>query len=61
MTYGVFRHRALLVSWSSATCCCATVVAMFGVLWIFLGPLLMLSIFAFVFGQIFPGTLAAAA
>lgn len=27
--------------------------AMFGVLWIFLSPLLMLSIFAFVFGQIF--------
>jgi lipopolysaccharide transport system permease protein len=27
--------------------------ALFGVLWIFLSPLLMLSIFAFVFGQIF--------
>jgi lipopolysaccharide transport system permease protein len=27
--------------------------AMFGVLWIFLSPLLMLAIFAFVFGQIF--------
>ena len=27
--------------------------AMFGVLWIFLSPLLMLAIFAFVFGHIF--------
>lgn len=27
---------------------------MFGVLWMFLNPLLMLAIFAFVFGQIFP-------
>lgn len=28
--------------------------AMFGVLWIFLSPLIMLAIFAFIFGQIFP-------
>lgn len=28
--------------------------AMFGVLWIFLSPLLMLAIFAFIFGHIFP-------
>lgn len=27
--------------------------AMFGVLWIFLSPLIMLAIFAFIFGQIF--------
>jgi lipopolysaccharide transport system permease protein len=27
--------------------------AMFGVLWIFLSPLLMLAIFAFIFGQVF--------
>ena len=53
MTHGVFRHRALLVQLVKRDVLLRYRGAMFGVLWIFLSPLLMLGIFAFVFGQIF--------
>ncbi|MCO5097912.1 MAG: ABC transporter permease [Rhodocyclaceae bacterium] len=47
------RHRALLGQLVKRDVLLRYRGAMFGVLWIFLSPLLMLAIFAFVFGHIF--------
>lgn len=49
----VCRHRYLLGQLIKRDVLLRYRGAMFGVLWIFLSPLLMLAIFAFVFGQIF--------
>ena len=53
MMTGLIRHRALLGQLIKRDVLIRYRGAMFGVLWIFLSPLLMLAIFAFVFGQIF--------
>lgn len=47
------RHRHLLGQLIKRDVLLRYRGAMFGVLWVFLNPLLMLAIFAFVFGQIF--------
>jgi lipopolysaccharide transport system permease protein len=49
----LFRHRYLLGQLVKRDVLLRYRGAMFGVLWIFLSPLLMLAIFAFVFGHIF--------
>ena len=49
----LFRHRVLLGQLIKRDVLIRYRGAMFGVLWMFLSPLLMLAIFAFVFGQIF--------
>lgn len=49
----VWRHRYLLGQLIKRDVLLRYRGAMFGVLWIFLSPLLMLAIFAFVFGQVF--------
>ena len=49
----VWRHRYLLGQLIKRDVLLRYRGAMFGVLWIFLSPLLMLAIFAFIFGQIF--------
>ena len=49
----LFRHRVILGQLIKRDVLMRYRGAMFGVLWIFLSPLLMLAIFAFVFGQIF--------
>lgn len=53
MTTGFARNRVLLGQLIKRDVLLRYRGAMFGVLWIFLSPLLMLGIFAFVFGQIF--------
>ena len=50
---GLARHRYLLGQLVRRDVLLRYRGAMFGVLWIFLSPLLMLAIFAFVFGHIF--------
>lgn len=50
---GLVRHRYLLVQLVKRDVLLRYRGAMFGVAWMFLGPLLMLAIFAFVFGHIF--------
>lgn len=50
---GVVRHSGLLWQLVKRDVLLRYRGAMFGVLWVFLSPLLMLAIFAFVFGQIF--------
>ena len=50
---GLTRHRYLLGQLVRRDVLLRYRGAMFGVLWIFLSPLLMLAIFAFVFGHIF--------
>lgn len=50
---GLARNRALLGQLVKRDVLLRYRGAMFGVLWIFLSPLLMLAIFAFVFGHIF--------
>jgi lipopolysaccharide transport system permease protein len=50
---GLVRHRYLLGQLVRRDVLLRYRGAMFGVLWIFLSPLLMLAIFAFVFGHIF--------
>jgi lipopolysaccharide transport system permease protein len=49
----IFARRMLLIQLVKRDVLLRYRGAMFGVLWIFLSPLLMLAIFAFVFGQIF--------
>jgi lipopolysaccharide transport system permease protein len=49
----IWRHRYLLGQLIKRDVLLRYRGAMFGVAWIFLSPLLMLAIFAFVFGQIF--------
>lgn len=49
----IWRHRYLLGQLIKRDVLLRYRGAMFGVLWIFLSPLFMLAIFAFVFGQIF--------
>ena len=49
----IWRHRYLLGQLVKRDVLLRYRGAMFGVLWIFLSPLLMLAIFAFVFGHIF--------
>lgn len=49
----IFRHRYLLGQMIKRDVLLRYRGAMFGVLWIFLSPLIMLTIFAFIFGQIF--------
>lgn len=49
----IWRHRYLLGQLIKRDVLLRYRGAMFGVLWIFLSPLLMLAIFAFIFGQIF--------
>ncbi len=49
----IWRHRYLLGQLVKRDVLLRYRGAMFGVLWIFLSPLLMVAIFAFVFGQIF--------
>ncbi|MCP5415039.1 MAG: ABC transporter permease [Chromatiaceae bacterium] len=53
LRFGLFRHRALLIQLIKRDVLLRYRGAMFGVLWMFLSPLLMLGIFAFIFGQIF--------
>ncbi len=53
MIMGLLKHRGLLAQLIKRDVLLRYRGAMFGVLWIFLSPLLMLAIFAFVFGQIF--------
>jgi lipopolysaccharide transport system permease protein len=53
MAANFVRHRYLLAQLVKRDVLLRYRGAMFGVLWIFLSPLLMLLIFAFVFGQIF--------
>lgn len=53
ITAGLVRHRYLLVQLVKRDVLLRYRGAMFGVAWMFLGPLLMLAIFAFVFGHIF--------
>jgi lipopolysaccharide transport system permease protein len=50
---GIWIHRYLLGQLIKRDVLLRYRGAMFGVLWIFLSPLLMLAIFAFVFGQVF--------
>ena len=50
---GIWRHRYLLGQLIKRDVLLRYRGAMFGVLWIFLSPLIMLAIFAFVFGQVF--------
>lgn len=50
---GLYQRRMLLAQLVKRDVLLRYRGAMFGVLWIFLSPLLMLAIFAFVFGQIF--------
>jgi lipopolysaccharide transport system permease protein len=50
---GLARHRYLLGQLVKRDVLLRYRGAMFGVLWIFLSPLLMLAIFAFVFGHVF--------
>lgn len=49
----LWRHRYLLGQLVKRDVLLRYRGAMFGVLWIFLSPLIMLAIFAFIFGQIF--------
>ncbi len=49
----IWRHRYLLGQLVKRDVLLRYRGAMFGVLWIFLSPLMMLAIFAFIFGQIF--------
>lgn len=49
----IWRHRYLLGQLVKRDVLLRYRGAMFGVLWIFLSPLLMLAIFAFIFGQVF--------
>lgn len=49
----IWRHRYLLGQLIKRDVLLRYRGAMFGVLWIFLSPLLMLAIFAFIFGQVF--------
>ena len=49
----IWRHRYLLGQLIKRDVLLRYRGAMFGVLWIFLSPLLMLTIFAYVFGQVF--------
>ncbi|HYW56937.1 MAG TPA: ABC transporter permease [Polaromonas sp.] len=49
----IWRHRYLLGQLVKRDVLLRYRGAMLGVLWIFLSPLLMLSIFAFIFGQVF--------
>lgn len=49
----IWRHRYLLGQLIKRDVLLRYRGAMFGVLWIFISPLLMLAIFAFIFGQIF--------
>jgi lipopolysaccharide transport system permease protein len=49
----IWRHRYLLGQLIKRDVLLRYRGAMFGVLWIFLSPLFMLAIFAFVFGQVF--------
>lgn len=49
----LWRHRFLLGQLIKRDVLLRYRGAMFGVLWIFLSPLLMLSIYAFIFGQVF--------
>ncbi len=49
----VWQHRYLLGQLVKRDVLLRYRGAMFGVLWIFLSPLLMLTIFAFIFGQVF--------
>lgn len=49
----IWRHRYLLGQLIKRDVLLRYRGAMFGVLWIFLSPLLLLAIFAFVFGQVF--------
>ncbi len=49
----IYRHRYLLGQLVKRDVLLRYRGAMFGVLWIFLSPLIMLAIFAFIFGQIF--------
>lgn len=49
----IYRHRYLLGQLIKRDVLLRYRGAMFGVLWIFLSPLIMLTIFAFIFGQIF--------
>ena len=51
--FDIWRHRYLLGQLIKRDVLLRYRGAMFGVLWIFISPLLMLAIFAFVFGQIF--------
>lgn len=51
--FDVWRHRYLLGQLVKRDVLLRYRGAMFGVLWIFLSPLLMLAIFAFIFGQVF--------
>lgn len=53
MLAGLYARRMLLTQLVKRDVLLRYRGAMFGVLWIFLSPLLMLAIFAFVFGQIF--------
>ena len=53
MTTGYLRHRVLLGQLIKRDVLLRYRGAMFGVLWVFLSPLILLVIFAFVFGQIF--------
>ena len=53
MMTGLFKHRMLLGQLIKRDVLLRYRGAMLGVLWIFLAPLLLLTIFAFVFGQIF--------
>lgn len=49
----IWRHRYLLGQLIKRDVLLRYRGAMFGVLWVFLSPLLMLTIFAYVFGQVF--------
>ncbi len=49
----IWRHRYLLGQLIKRDVLLRYRGAMFGVLWIFLSPLVMLAIFAFIFGQVF--------
>ncbi|SFV01829.1 lipopolysaccharide transport system permease protein [Polaromonas sp. YR568] len=49
----IWRHRYLLGQLIKRDVLLRYRGAMFGVLWVFLSPLLMLGIFAFIFGQVF--------
>jgi lipopolysaccharide transport system permease protein len=49
----IYRHRYLLSQLIKRDVLLRYRGALFGVLWIFLSPLIMLAIFAFIFGQIF--------
>lgn len=53
ITADIFRSRYLLGQLIKRDVLLRYRGAMFGVLWIFLSPLIMLAIFAFIFGQIF--------